>query len=119
MGIKNPIYSILQEERDSPEIRKLLKNSLDMLLNLLNGESGSIMLLDPKKNVLNILSYRGLKEEIARTGEVSLEDRISGYVLKEGTPLILNRGDKFLGRDLPEMISNLLLCYQSYPMVRR
>jgi len=101
MGIKNPIYSILQEERDSPEIRKLLKNSLDMLLNLLNGESGSIMLLDPKKNVLNILSYRGLKEEIARTGEVSLEDRISGYVLKEGTPLILNRGDKFLGRDLP------------------
>ncbi|MGC8717297.1 MAG: GAF domain-containing protein [bacterium] len=102
MGVKKPIYNILQEEmRESPEIRKLLKNSLDMLLNLLNGESGSIMLLDPERNVLNLLSYKGLKEEIAKMREVSLENGISGYVIKEGIPLILNKGDKFLGKRLP------------------
>jgi len=91
----------LQEEiRESSEIKEFLKNAIDMLLNLLDGESGSIMLLDSKRRVLNIVSYKGLKEEIARNVEVSLGEGISGYVLNEGNPLILNKGDKFLGRDL-------------------
>lgn len=105
------LSSFLEELDRSNETRVFLENALNMLLNLLNGESGSIMLLDPKRNVLNILSCKGLKEEIARRGEVSLIDGISGYVLKEGNPLILNKGDKFLGRDLTrdEISSSIVL----------
>lgn len=81
------------------EIKNLSRQVLDMLLNMMDGDSGSIMLLDSIEKVLRITSYRGISPEVEEVKE-SLGEGIAGYALKNRMSLILNSGDTFLGRPL-------------------
>ena len=72
---------------------------LDMILNIVDGDSGSIMLLDPIEKVLRVTSYRGISPEVERL-KIALGEGIAGYALKKKTSLILNNGDIFMGRTL-------------------
>ncbi|MBC7320386.1 GAF domain-containing protein [bacterium] len=85
---------------DYREVRALSSQVLAMILNIMDGDSGSVMLLDSLEKVLKISSYRGISPEIVEQVKESLGEGIAGYALKKRTSLILNSGDTFLGRTL-------------------
>lgn len=82
------------------EVKSLSSQVLSMVLNMLGGDSGSVMLLDSTEKVLKITSYRGIPSEIAEKVRESLGEGIAGYALKKKVSLILNSGDTFLGKPL-------------------
>lgn len=69
-----------------PQILDLL---LDVILEVMQAERGSIMLLDDKKQELSIKTSRGLKNEIVKKARVCLGSGISGKVAANGHPLFL------------------------------
>lgn len=82
------------------EISILSSNILDMILNTMDGDTGSIMLLDKTSKTLKIISQRGLSEDIVENIRVSLNNSIAGYAVKMGNAFILNKGGTFLGQPL-------------------
>lgn len=82
------------------EVKALSTQVLNMILNMLDGDSGSVMLLDSVEKVLRITSYRGISPRIAEEVKEALGEGIAGYALKKKISLILNSGDTFLGKTL-------------------
>ncbi|MCP4253158.1 MAG: sensor domain-containing diguanylate cyclase [Candidatus Scalindua sp.] len=70
----------------SPQILELL---LDVILDVMQAEQGSIMLLDNKSNELNIKTARGLKKEIIRNTSACLGHGIAGKVAASGQAVFL------------------------------
>ncbi len=70
----------------SPQILELM---LDVILDVMQAEQGSIMLLDNKSNELNIKTARGLKKEIIHNASVSLGSGIAGKVAASGQSVFL------------------------------
>lgn len=62
---------------------------LDVLLEVMGAERGSIMLLDEKGDELTIRSARGLKKEIIEKARVRLGRGISGKVAATGQPVLI------------------------------
>jgi signal transduction histidine kinase len=87
------------EEVFNRELVAFSHSILDMVLNIIDGDSGSIMLLDPIEKVLRVTSYRGISPEVERL-KIALGEGIAGYALKKKASLILNNGDTFMGRTL-------------------
>lgn len=81
-------------------VKALSTQVLNMVLNMLDGDSGSVMLLDSVEKVLRITSYRGISPRIAEEVKEALGEGIAGYALKKKISLILNSGDTFLGKTL-------------------
>lgn len=75
-----------------------LDRILSFALDQAQADSGSLMLLSHEEDppVLRIKKARGLSEEIIRTTKVPLGSGISGWVAREGKPLLLL---KEVGRD--------------------
>lgn len=66
---------------------------LNVILDVMQAESGSIMLTGKNRNELTIQSARGLKEEIIRNTRVRLGCGISGKVAIDGKPLFIKTED--------------------------
>ena len=62
---------------------------LDVVLEVMQAENGSIMLLDSKRQNLTIQSARGLKNEIIRKTRVRLGNGVSGKVASTGKSVFL------------------------------
>lgn len=66
-----------------------LELMLDVVLEVMRAERGSIMLLDDKCQELSIQSARGLKSDIIRKARVRLGSGISGKVAVSGQAVFL------------------------------
>ncbi|MDP2922799.1 MAG: ATP-binding protein [Candidatus Omnitrophota bacterium] len=88
------LLSITTRMLSAFNLRRLLKQILDTSLELLRADTGSLMLLEEQSRTLKIKVSRGLSEEIAEKIEVKLGEHISGWVAKEGKPLLLIGGLK-------------------------
>jgi len=75
-------------------LQKLLKQILDASLNLLKADTGSLMLIEENSKTLKIKAARGLPEDVIERVQVKLGEHISGWVAKEGKPLLLVGGLK-------------------------
>ncbi len=69
-----------------PQILELM---LDVILEVMRAEQGSIMLLDEKNHELSIKTARGLKEEIIHNASVRLGSGIAGTVAASGQSVFL------------------------------
>ena len=78
-----------------PQILDLL---LDVVLEVMQAERGSIMLLDDKQQELSIKTSRGLKNEIVQKARVCLGNGVAGKFAANGQPLFLKgiEGDRRL-----------------------
>ena len=70
----------------SPQILELM---LDVILEVMRAEHGSIMLLDEKNHELSIKTARGLKDEIIQNASVCLGSGIAGKVAASGQSVFL------------------------------
>lgn len=100
MSIKNASLREIERIEILNEVSFLFKSILDMILNTLDGDSGSVMILDKKQKVFRIVCSKGLKEEALEKIGVPINKSIAGYSLIEGKALILNKGDTLVGYPL-------------------
>ena len=66
---------------------------LNVILDIMQAETGSIMLTGENSDELKIASARGLKEEIIKNTRVRLGCGISGKITADGKPLLIKRQD--------------------------
>ncbi|MDD3296503.1 MAG: ATP-binding protein [Candidatus Omnitrophica bacterium] len=88
------LLNITKKMLSAFNLEKLLKQILDASLELLKADSGSLMLIEENSKTLKIKAARGLSEEVCAKVEVNLGEHVSGWVAKEGKPLLLVGGLK-------------------------
>ena len=83
------LYDVGRAISSTLDFNKLLEMILDLVIKTLKAERGSIMLLDDRTNELRIKAARGLPPEVIKNTRVKLGERVSGYVLETGRPLLI------------------------------
>jgi len=90
---KNRLLNSLHEIREAIYLSKnkeeLLKLVLDVAIRSSAADSGSIMLIDPKKKTLKIEIAEGLEPGIVKSTTQKLGKGIAGTVAKTGVPLLI------------------------------
>lgn len=74
------------------DLDKLLDLILYTAITVLEGDSGSIMLIDKEKEELYVKAGYGMTREVIKGKRIKIGHNIVGYVAKENKPLLLNRG---------------------------
>lgn len=69
---------------------EIMKRTIESITELLNSESGSLLLLDEKTQELYFDVAHGEKGEEVKRIRLKLGEGIAGWVAKEGKPLIVN-----------------------------
>ena len=83
------VFDITQEVHSSMDAEKCAEIILDRTSKMLGTELGSVMLVDNEKRDLFIKKAKGLDEKIAKATRVKIGDGISGWVAREGEPLLV------------------------------
>jgi putative nucleotidyltransferase with HDIG domain len=76
------------------ERKEVLSKVLDNAIQLLHACAGSLMLLDPDKQELEIEVAHGLSDKVIKETKIPLGEGISGKVALEGVPRLLKKGIK-------------------------
>ncbi|MEW6097404.1 MAG: HD domain-containing phosphohydrolase [bacterium] len=74
------------------DLDKLLNLILYTSITILEGDSGSIMLIDKEKEELYVKVGYGMTKEAMKGKRIKMGKEIAGYVAKENKPLVINRG---------------------------
>ncbi len=74
------------------DLDQLVELTMDLALDVLPAEGGSVMLLDDDDECLRIKAARGISKEIKTTTTIQLGDGVAGWVASHGQPLLL-KGD--------------------------
>jgi signal transduction protein with GAF and PtsI domain len=69
--------------------QRLLDLMLDLVLDVMKAERGSVMLVDPKSQELSIQSARGLNDEVVRNARVRFGTGVAGKVASSGQAVFL------------------------------
>ncbi len=83
------VFELTKEAHSSMNTEKCISTILDKVSGVLNTELGSVMLVDEKKQELFIKKASGLDPNIVRQTRVKIGESISGWVAKEGKPLLI------------------------------
>jgi len=75
------------------DLQRLLELIVDTALEVTGGESGSLMLLDPTGEELEVVAARGTNAEARRNVRLRSGEGIAGYVVHSGRPLLLRDGE--------------------------
>jgi len=87
--LRKSLYHVGQAMRSSQDIDNILELILDVAIEMLDAEMGSLMLLEPGGEELTIRVARGLEERVLRTARIKLGEGVSGWVAKQGVPLLV------------------------------
>lgn len=85
-AIKDLVQAVV---KDMSLVHNPYQTILDMVLELSQAQSGSIMLFNPDTQELDIKASQGLGQQFLERSRIKIEGSISGYALEHNTPLIL------------------------------
>ena len=88
------LYDVGRVISSTLDFNELLEIILDIIIKTLKAERGSIMLLDQKAGELRIKAARGLPPEVIANTRVKLGERVAGYVLETGRPMLIIDTDR-------------------------
>jgi len=106
------MFKISHQIASSFDLGRILRTILNMALRILKCEVGSIMLLDELKGELKIEVARGLPKSIVKGERVGVGDRISGWVLEKGEPVLcldIEKDSRFKKRSLERYYTRSLI----------
>lgn len=83
------LHEVVESVDLAVEADELFKRMLEIAVGVTGAEGGSLMLLDPKANVLRIRVARGVEPELWPKIRVAFGQGISGKVAAEGRPIHL------------------------------
>ncbi len=87
------------------DLDTVLGIALDNVLEIINGVTGGIMLLDERTKVLKYQVHRGLSDRYAGEVEVKLGEGIAGKVAQSGQPILLEDISKDTRTAHPSLIN--------------
>lgn len=91
LKFKSGAYENLSRFIDSGfHLEDALNYTLDIIIDLFGAQSGSLMLLDSSKKVMNFNVVRGENAQILKDFQVPVGEGIAGKVVKTGNPIIVN-----------------------------
>jgi signal transduction histidine kinase/response regulator RpfG family c-di-GMP phosphodiesterase len=67
----------------------LTRLTVEMIAEVMNARTASLMLVDEEKSELYIRAARGLREEVVCDTRVKIGDSVAGWVAKHGQPLLV------------------------------
>ena len=67
----------------------LTRLTVEMIAEVMNARTASLMLVDEEKSELYIRAARGLREEVVSGTRVRIGDSVAGWVAKHGQPLLV------------------------------
>lgn len=88
------LNNILVSLNHSASPEEMLNYLIDNCIKITKATSGSVMLIEPEKNVLEIKVVRGLKKEIIKNILLKVGEGVTGKVAETGTPLLINDVNK-------------------------
>ncbi len=95
---KISLYSYLSQNLNKARpLKSTLKQAIMVATTILEAEVGSILLLDRESNTLRIVASKGLPTRVVKDTVIKVGERISGYVVKKGMPLLVKDISKFPG----------------------
>lgn len=71
-------------------VKSLFELILERCLDLTGAKTGSVMLINKKKGVLDIIASKGIKEEVVSKTKLKLGEGITGWVAQTGDPKLVN-----------------------------
>jgi len=87
------------------DLNAVLRITLDNVLEILNGITGGILLIDEKSGTLKYRMHRGLSDRYAEQIEVNVGQGIAGKVAASGEPILLEDISKDSRTVHPSLIS--------------
>ncbi|MBN2143915.1 MAG: sigma 54-interacting transcriptional regulator [Candidatus Aureabacteria bacterium] len=84
------VHYIAVEMNKAHTTRELLEIILERCIGLTNATTGTVMLIDHEKAVLDILAYKGIRPNVADTTKLKIGEGVTGWVAKTGIPKLLN-----------------------------
>jgi len=88
------LYRVSRAMSSLMPLNNLLNLILQLALETLKADSGSIMIYNEQTNTLNIKASIGLDEKVASSVKTIIGERIAGWVAKEREPILLVDGLK-------------------------
>ena len=86
----NALYEAGKSIGSTANLKELLRQIVALASNVTEARIGSIMLLDEKRESLTIEAAIGLEKSVIETTRLPIGESISGYVAKNGEPLIIS-----------------------------
>ncbi len=88
------LNNILLSLNHSDTPKEMLNYLIDNCIKITKATSGSIMLINPETQILEIKAVRGLKKNIIQNVMLKVGEGVTGKAAKTGTPLLINDVDK-------------------------
>lgn len=85
---KQSLLVITRKMISTVGIEELLKVILEVGIEVVEGESGSLMLVDEKEEILKVEVSYGIKEDL-KGRKIKIGESISGWVAKYGEPILI------------------------------
>ncbi len=89
------MYEVARKVNSTLNLQECLQGILEKAMEVLEVERASLMFMEEGKGELIIKVARGLEEEIVRNTRVKVGEHISGWIIREGQPLLI----KDIGED--------------------
>ncbi len=89
------MYEVARKVNSTLNLQECLQDILEKAMEVLEVERASLMFMEEGKGELIIKVARGLEEEIVRNTRVKVGEHISGWIIREGQPLLI----KDIGED--------------------
>ena len=83
------VYRLSQAMAQVQDLNQAVDFVLDEVVELLDVAKVSVMIYDPKMDVLRVIAARGLDEEVIATAQVRRGEGISGRVFASSEPLLI------------------------------
>lgn len=71
-------------------VKDLFELILERCLELTGAKTGSVMLINKKKGILDIIASKGIKEEVVNRTKLKIGEGITGWVAQTGDPKLVN-----------------------------
>ncbi len=81
------LYSMSESFSSCLELKQIAQLVLETSRNVVKAERGSVMLLNPDREELEVIAVNGYKEDIKK---LKMSEGIAGHVFKTGKPAIVN-----------------------------
>lgn len=105
------VHYISVEMNKSHSTKALLTLILERCLELTGAKTGSVMLIDEKEQVLDIVAFKNLPSKTAESTRLKLGEGVTGWVAQSGSPKLINntRQDPLYVKVREDLLSELVV----------
>ncbi len=114
-----PLYQLGEQFLSSETEKEVIDSLLLTVISQAEYRHVSIMLFDEKEKCLKIAASKGLDEKLVQNIRVKSGDQISGWVYKNGRPVILNKETQKESIFAPLLKRSEIVSAVSIPMIIR